>query len=73
MVDRKIIQSILLNCLSTDIKKLSAQSRGVGRVDHTYPNKPIIVFSIQIFQTTEYYFQRKTQEKSMLIVQLIKL
>ena len=38
---------------------------------HTYPTKPVIVFSIQIFQTTEYYFQHKTKEKLMLVVQLI--
>lgn len=38
---------------------------------HTYPTKPVIVFSIQIFQSTEYYFQHKTKEKPTLIVQLI--
>lgn len=31
---------------------------------HTYPTKPVIVFSIQIFQTIEYYFQHKTKENT---------
>ena len=31
---------------------------------HTNPTKPVIVFSIQIFQTTEYYFQHKTKENT---------
>lgn len=48
MADRKIIRSIPLDCLRTDIKIVSPR-----KGEHTFPTKPVTVFSTQLFQTIE--------------------